>query len=123
MFIIFIVFSIIISISVFLIRKNTFTILLSTLFLLSIYSIIAYAYLHAEAFDSMYYKFDSLGLLMSLVLGILSLATFYHSRLFLKRHQFSARQEAIYYASLIMLITAMMSAYFAENIAVLWVSI
>ncbi|RLD53601.1 MAG: hypothetical protein DRJ01_19165, partial [Bacteroidetes bacterium] len=97
--------------------------LLSTVFLLSLFAIITYAYIHIEQINSVYYKFDNLGLLLASVLGILSLTTFYHSQLYLKRHKFSNKQQAIYYTSLIMLITAMMSAYFAENIAVLWVSI
>jgi len=82
-----------------------------------------YAYLHIDTVDSLYFKFDSLGIILAFVLSILSISTFYHSYLYLKRHQFTAKQEAGYYASLIMLITAMTSAYFAENIAVLWISI
>ncbi len=123
MFIGFIISSIIISLIVFLAKNNVVTKLLSTLFLLSLFAIITYAYIHIEQINSTYYKFDNLGLLLASVLGILSLATFYHSKLYLKRHKFNNKQQAIYYTSLIMLITAMMSAYFAENIAVLWVSI
>jgi len=123
MFIIFIVLSIIISLSIFLVQKNMVTRVLSSMFLLLLYAIIGYAGMHINGMDSHYYKFDSLGFLLALVLGILSLTTFYHSRLYLNRHKFTAKREAAYYASLIMLITAMLSAYFAENIAVLWVSI
>lgn len=119
----FLILSILISLAVFFAKNNTLTKLLSGIFLLSLLAIIAYAYRHIEQLNSIYYKFDNLGLLLACVLGILSLATFYHSRLYLKRHQFTNKQEAIYYASLNMLITAMMSAYFAENIAVLWISI
>jgi hydrogenase-4 component F len=120
---IFIILSIAISLSIYLVKKASYTKTISSLFLLSVLMITGYAYLHLEETSSVYYKFDSLSVLLAFVLGILSLATFYHSRLYLKRHNFSVKQEAGYYSSLIMLITAMLSAYFSDNIAVLWISI
>ena len=120
---IFIILSIAISLSIYLVKKASYTKTISSLFLLSVLMITGYAYLHLEETSSVYYKFDSLSVLLAFVLGILSFATFYHSRLYLKRHNFSVAQEAGYYASLIMLITAMLSAYFSDNIAVLWISI
>ncbi len=123
MFISFILFSITISLVLFFAKNDRMTKILSALFLIALLAIITYAFSNLEQMNSTYYKFDNLGLLLSFVLGILSLFTFYHSHLYLKRHNFNSKQEAIYYASLVLLITAMMSAYFAENIAVLWVSI
>jgi hydrogenase-4 component F len=118
-----IIISIAISLSIYLVKKASYTKAISSVFLFSVLMITGYAYLHLEETSSIYYKFDSLSVLLAFVLGILSFATFYHSRLYLKRHNFSVAQEAGYYASLIMLITAMLSAYFADNIAVLWISI
>ncbi len=112
-----------ISLSIFFAKNNTLTKILSFIFLLSQLSLSVFAFIHQGEADSIYFRFDALGILLSFVLSILSLATFYHSFLYLKRHDFSERQEAIYYSALIMLITAMTSAYFAENIALLWVSI
>ena len=123
MLIVFVIISIAISLSVFLMKNNTFTKIFSAIFLLLLISLTGYSFFHLNEIDSHYFKFDSLGIILAFVLSILSLATFYHSHLYLKRHQFSNKQEAGYYASLMMLITAMISAYFAENIAVLWVSI
>ncbi len=123
MFFIFIILSIIISFSIYLVKNTLYTKVVSSVFLLSVLLICGYAYLHLEETSSLFYKFDNLGVLLAFVLGILSFATFYHSILYLKRHQFTANQEAGYYSSLIMLITAMLSAYFAHNIAVLWISI
>ncbi|MFA5478022.1 MAG: proton-conducting transporter membrane subunit [Bacteroidales bacterium] len=120
---IFIILSIAISLSIYLVKKASYTKAISSVFLLSVLMIAGYAYLHLEESSSVYYRFDSLSVLLAFVLGILSLATFYHSRLYLKRHNFSVKQEAGYYSSLIMLITAMLSAYFSDNIAVLWISI
>ncbi len=123
MLLIFFIFSIILCLSVFLLKKKIITNLLSKIFLAAHSFISINAYLKINQFDSPYYKFDSLAVLLSFVLSILSVATFYHSYLYLKRHKVSKRQEANYYAALMMLITAMTSAYFAENLAVLWASV
>ncbi len=120
---IFIILSIVISLTIYLVKNAFYTKVISSLFLLSVLTITGYAYLHLDEPSSLYFKFDNLGVLMAFVLGILSFATFYHSGLYLKRHDFSVKQEAGYYSSLIMLITAMLSAYFSDNIAVLWISI
>lgn len=123
MFLAFIILSIILSLSTYLVKNTLYTKVVSSLFLISLVFIIGYACLHLEEMNSWYFKFDNLGVLLASVLGILSFATFYHSTLYLKRHKFSISQEAGYYSALILLITAMLSAYFAENIAVLWISI
>jgi len=123
MFILFILEAIIISLSIFFTQNKMVTFILSSIFLISLFVITGFAYIHIEEINSLYFKFDHLGVLLTFVLVILSISTFYHSKLYLQRYLFTAKQEAIYYASLIMLITAMMSAYFSENIAVMWVSI
>lgn len=123
MFLAFIILSIILSLSIYLVKNSFYTRVVSLLFLLVLVFIIGYACMHLEETNSWYFKFDNLGVLLALVLGVLSCATFYHSTLYLKRNKFSINQEAGYYSSLIMLVTAMLSAYFSENIAVLWISI
>ena len=123
MFILFILISIVISLSIYFVNNKAFTKIISSVFLMSLFAINGYAYQHIGEINSIYFKFDNLGVLLTFVLVILSLSTFYHSKLYLQRHSFTPRQEAIYYVSLVMLITAMMSAYFSENIAVMWISI
>jgi hydrogenase-4 component F len=120
---IFFIIAIIISILIFFVNNRSMTTVLTSLFLALEISMSVFAAMKIDAIDTVYYKFDALGVLFSLVLSVLSIATFYHSRLYLIRHDFTRKQESTYYAALIMLITAMVSAYFAENIALLWVSI
>jgi formate hydrogenlyase subunit 3/multisubunit Na+/H+ antiporter MnhD subunit len=117
------ILSIVISLFIYIFRNIKFTKILSIIFLISQITISIFSFSNIGKVDSLYFKFDAFGVILSLVLSILSLATFYHSSLYLKRHNFSQKQESIYYSALIMLIAAMMSAYFAENIAVLWFSI
>jgi len=123
MFIAFIILSFLAGLSIFLIRKNLYTKVASLVFLAALLALGIYSWVHLDEFSSRFFKFDSAGVLLTFVLALLSIATFYHSRLYLLRHFFTPRQEATYYASLIMLIMAMCVAYFAENIALLWVSI
>jgi len=123
MFIIFIILSIILSASIFLFNKNTVTFLLSAVFLIALTLFSVYSYVNIHEINNKYFTFDSLGVLLSFVLTILSFATFYHSKLYLQRHNFTEKQNAQYFSYLIMLITAMISAYFSNNLAVLWVSI
>jgi hydrogenase-4 component F len=123
MLIIFFITAIVFSAVIYFLKNKFITGILCGLFLLFQTGLTVYAFLYPDKTDSFYYKFDAIGTILSLVLSILSLATFYHSRIYLKRHQVSSKHESIYYAALIMLITSMMSAYFAENITLLWVSI
>jgi len=123
MYILFIILSIVISLSIFLFKKKNVTTILSIVFLASLVIISSYAYLNINKTDNIFFKYDSLGVLLSFVLTILSIATFYFSRNYLKKIDYHSRNVPVYYAALIMLITALMTAYFSNNIAVLWVSI
>ena len=104
-------------------KNNLLTKSLTPIYLISVVAISIYSYFHLNQTDTVYYQFDALGVLLTAVLGLLSIPTFYHSYLYLKRNNFTAKQEAVYYASLMMFITAMISSYFAENVALLWVSV
>jgi len=123
MYISFIILSIVISLSIFLFQKKKYTIILSIVFLVALVLISSYAYLNVNKTDTVFFKYDSLGVLLSMVLSILSIATFYYSRNYLKNFDYNSRNVSIYYAVLIMLITALLSAYFSNNIAILWISI
>lgn len=123
MMILFIILSILLSASIFLIHKNIVSALLSVIYLILLIFIGSYSFLHINAIENVYFKYDSLGVLLSFVLTILSFATFSHSKLYLQRHHFTEKQNAHYFSFLIMLITAMISAYFSNNMAILWVSI
>ena len=103
-----------------LLRTKLVTLVLRYAFILNQLWITTYAFLHPGAEDALYFKFDSIGIILATVLTILSIATFYHSYIYLNRHPTSMRNESIYYASLILLITAMTGAYFTNHMGVLW---
>ena len=93
---------------------------LGLLFLSLQVGVTIYAFTHKGATDSLYFNFDSLGILLAMVLSILSISTFYHSFLYLKRHPVVIQNDCLYYAALILLIASMTGAYFANHMGVLW---
>lgn len=103
-----------------LLRNKTVNLVLRCAFLLTQLGVTTYAFLHPGVTDSLYFNFDSIGIILTTVLSILSIATFYHSYLYHKRHPINLTNESIYYASLILLITAMTGAYFTNHMGVLW---
>ncbi len=123
MILLFIIISVVLSVLTFFIKHKIVNIISTVLFSVNLISLSFYAYLHIDKQDSIYYKFDALGVIMTFVITIISIAAFYHSYIYLKRKANSESQKASYYAFLFMFITAMLSAYFTENFAVLWVSI
>jgi len=123
MYILFIILSIAISLAIFLFKEKRITTMLSVLFLGSLVYISSYAYLHCNKTENAFFTFDSLGVLLAFVLSLLSIATFYFSKNYLQKYEYNAKSVSIYYSALIMMITALLSAYFSNNIAILWVSI
>ncbi len=123
MYILFIVLSVGISLSIYLFKKEIVTSILSIVFLASLVFTSSYAYFNINKTDNIFFKYDSLGVLLSIVLSILSITTFYFSRNYLKKFENNPRNVSIYYSALIMLITAILTIYFSNNIAILWASI
>ena len=123
MLIIFIILSIVLSLVV-LLNKNRFILAsITSVYTFLLAAISVYAFIHINEMDSLFFKFDPLGVILAFVLAVLVPFAFYFSSLYIRRHSSKPKHISIYYAALIMLITAMICAYFAENFGVLWVSI
>ncbi len=123
MLVLFFIISIILSLSVYFVNNKILKRLFFFLYLCLLTGFNFYIFAHKNQIDSKYFKFDSLGILLYSVLNLLAIIAFYHSYLYFKRQKYTIKQEAGYYAALIMLLTAMVSAYFSQNIAVLWISV
>ncbi len=68
-----------------------------------------------------YFTFDSLGLLLLMALSLITIPALVHSYLYIKRHDETPQSRAIYFSSLIFLITSITAAYLANHIAVIWI--
>jgi len=85
------------------------------------WSFTLYTCFHHKQTSLWYFSFDSLGILLLLTLGIISLPAFYHSYLYIKRHAETPQSRSIYFAALTTLITSISAAYLANHIAVIWI--
>ncbi len=120
---VFFAISIIISSLIFLLKKKLLNLVLTSSFVAVQIALSIYSFNHKGETDSAYFTFDALGIILSIVLSILSITTLYHSVLYLKRHNSGIKKDSIYFASLVMLISSMTGAYYANHLAVMWVCI
>ncbi len=68
-----------------------------------------------------YFTFDSLGLLLLLTLTVITIPALFHSYLYIERHDETPRSRAIYFSSVVVLLTSISAAYLANHIAVIWI--
>jgi len=80
-----------------------------------------YACYHHKTTELWYFTADSLGILLLGTLSIISIPAFYHSYLYLKRHNETPQSRSIYFSALLTLITSISAAYLANHIAVIWI--
>lgn len=104
-------------------RNSMVRILLLALFLAIQTAITIYAYFHLNETNTVYFKFDALGVIFMCVLTLLSYTTIYHSFIYLQHRNDSSRSQSIYFAALIILIIVMTCAYLASHLGIMWVFI
>jgi len=115
------IFSLLISLSILFFKKKKLSNSLIIVFLLGQIAITLFAYQNINQTDSAFFKFDALGILFTMILSILSIASFYYSRFYLDYKDSSIKNESYYYSLFILFIVAMTAANFAQNMAILWV--
>lgn len=68
-----------------------------------------------------YFEPDAMAILMLLTLTVVAIPAFYHSNIFIEKHNENPRERAIYYGSLMLFVTALSCAFLANHIGVTWV--
>ncbi len=116
MFIWYITVSLTICMLNFIVRNNTFRIVLLCLFLTSQTLITLYASFHINEEIMGYFKYDSLGLIFMIVLTFLGYTTVYHSYIYLQHRKDDNRKQRIYFSALMLLILAMSCVYFSSHL-------
>lgn len=111
----------IIGVSIFLNRRDRINNVLIILFGLLQISFTIFAVLNYNSTSLEYFTFDSLGLLLVVTIGIISIPALFHSYLYIKRHEEPAQSRSVYFAALILLLTSITAAYLANHIAVIWI--
>lgn len=77
--------------------------------------------IHSGTVDSIYFTFDSLGIILLVTLSIVSIPAALHSYIYIENHFEPPRSRSLYLASLILLITAISAGYLSNHIAVTWI--
>jgi hydrogenase-4 component F len=80
-----------------------------------------YEYRHINTTELGYFTADGLSILLLFTLCIISVPAIYHSYVFLSKNKENPRHRAIYFGSMVMLLTAISAAYLANHIAVTWI--
>ena len=104
-------------------RNKIIRYLLITAFLLLQVGFTIYEYLHLDTTELTFFSADSLAILLLATLAIISIPAFYHSHVYLSSKQDNPKHTAIYYASMVALLTAISAAYLSNHIAVTWIFI
>lgn len=101
-------------------NKLTNYLLVSGFLLLQI-AFAIYEYLHINVTELNYFCADSLAVLLVMTLTIISIPAMYHSYVYLSSKQDNPRHTAIYFASMVALLTSINAAYLSNHIAVTWI--
>lgn len=80
-----------------------------------------YEYNHLNTVELEYFKPDALSILLLFALCIVSIPAFYHSYRYIATHDETPRSRGIFFASMVMLISACSMAYISNHIAVTWI--
>lgn len=102
-------------------RSRLFNYILVIAFLVLQIGFTVYEYLHLNKIELGYFSADALGILLLTTLTVISVPAMYHSYKYLSNKNDSARNIAIYYAAMVVLLTAVSAAYISNHIAVTWI--
>lgn len=113
--------SLVITISVFLVRNKVITISLVVLFILLQWTLTVYEYLTLNTVQLLYFTPDAIGVILLTVMSIIAAMSFLYSFIYLNSRGDSPKVIAIYLSALILLITAISTAYLANHVAIAWI--
>ena len=102
-------------------RKKEITYSLLVLFVILQWAFTVYAYKNLNSTHLEYFTFDSLGELLLIALSVVAVPALFHSHLYMIRRKESLPLQAIYYAGIVSLITAISAGYLANHLAVTWI--
>lgn len=103
-------------------NKNTvINYLLVCFYLVMLWVFAIHEYHNVNITEQVYFTADSLGVLLLLALSVVSVPAFYHGYRYIATHEETPRSRGMFYAALVMLISACSLAYLSNHIAVTWI--
>jgi len=118
---IYLILSFLIVTGLFINRNKTFEITFAALFATLQWGMTVYACIHFRSTELGYFTYDALGLLLLLTLSVISVPALIHSYIYLEDQGAPPQSRSIYFASIVLLITAIGAGYLANHIAVTWI--
>ncbi|MDR3609117.1 MAG: proton-conducting transporter membrane subunit [Ignavibacteriaceae bacterium] len=117
----YIAISLLITLSVFLIRNRKLIISLVVIFVLLQWILTCYEYLTLNSVQLYYFTPDAIGIILLAVLSVIASMSFLYSFIYLDSRNDSPRIISIYLSALILLIMAISCAYLANHVAIAWI--
>ncbi len=118
---IYILLAILISGALVLNRKTSVNYALLIIFLILQCGLAVFECFHKNEIQLTYFKPDALGLLLLVVCCIISIPTIIHSYIYISTHTVTPRIRGIFFAAMVLLLTAVGVAYLSNHIAVTWI--
>lgn len=110
-----------IALALFLNKNKTLTFILLGLFLVLQGALTFHAYTNSHSTEWSYFTYDSLAVLLLFTLGIITIPAIIHSHIYLEDQPAPQSSRSIYYASIVLLISAISAGYLSNHIAVTWI--
>src|ERR1035437_9067411 len=118
---IYLILSLLITLSVFLIRNRVVTISLVILFVLLQWTLTVYEYLTLNTIQLLYFTPDAIGVILLTVMSVLASMSFLYSFIYLNSRGDSPKVMAIFLWALIFLFTAISTASLPTHVAIGWI--
>jgi hydrogenase-4 component F len=118
---IYLIISLIISVSFYFIRNHILNVMLAWAFCILQGALAVYEYTHANITQFVYFTPDALAVIFLVVISIVCIPAFYHSFIYFAKHPYRPRETGMYYAAMVMLITAISAAYLSNHMGTTWV--
>jgi hydrogenase-4 component F len=118
---IYLISAVVISLALFFNRNKTLNYLLVIAFILLQWGLTVYEYSHRDIQELGYFTPDALAIIFLITLSIISIPAFWHSYIYFATDKDIPRERSIYFAAMVMLLTALSAAYLSDNIAITWI--
>jgi len=117
----FLIGTLIICVGLFLNRNTLVNYLLLAAYLVLLWFLGIHEYLNLNMVELKFFKPDSLGILMLMAMCVVSVPAFYHGYRYIATHEETPRSRGIFFAAMVLLISACGMAYISNHIAVTWI--
>lgn len=118
---IFLIGSLLISILLFINKNAVLNYLLVGSYTLLLWSTALFEYQHVNVIELDYFKSDALSNLLLFAMAIVSIPAFFHGYRYISTHNETPRSRGLFFAAMVLLMSACSSAYISNHIAVTWI--